>query len=527
MGTIKASCFETNKVKKDKAIFLFLVICFYLALSIPWVFWPLFTFLPGVLMFGLYSLLALGLAIDTTEVMLAICWRSKSMKIAAGVPQRQDCAIVMTVCDDAKPELINLLYPLMKAGYDVYLLDDSLYPEAMPNFVGKQIFHIRRPFRFGAKAGNLNHWLSRYSEAYKYVAILDSDSVVPVNAMDTLLLAAQHPDNSDVAIFQSKIGPTPNPRTLFARVQGVGARPRARVFERVHSRLGCLLSFGHNQLVRLSALAELGGFDETLSSEDTVLSLELVSKHWRTELVDTWTYDSDPETVAKYIRRSLRWARQTVELFSRPWYDVPVRLKLLMCRHLLNYTLPLVGFVLLCLSLWSSTASIGNTWNFLKASVCFDQGYWVYGLALWPTFAIFGVCLILQTILAIREGISVRLLFLAWIIGSAPYLFMLLPLALALTKSAFGKRVCFVPTGSKYAQAGDTKMVLWTTRIIPACVLLSLMGIGIIRHPGSLLVGFNAIWITYLFFSPAALAISSISDSQSSFLSHSIVEVDS
>jgi cellulose synthase/poly-beta-1,6-N-acetylglucosamine synthase-like glycosyltransferase len=526
MGKLRACYFETDKMKKDKTIFLFLVICFYLTLTIPWVFWPFFTLLPGILMFGLYSLLALGLAIDTTEVLLTICWRSNLLKIADEVPQRQDCAIVMTVCDDAKPEFINLLHPLTKAGYDVYLLDDSLYPESIPSSISQQIFYIRRSSRFGAKAGNLNHWLSMYRDSYKYIAILDADSVVPVNAMDTMLLAAQNPENSDVAIFQSKIGPIQNPRTLFAQVQGVGARPRAKVFERVHCRIGCLLSFGHNQLVRLDALAELGGFDETLSCEDTVLSLELASKQWRTELVDTWTYDSDPDTVAAYIRRSLRWARQTVELFNRPWYDVPLRLKLLLCRHLLNYTLPLVGFVLLFLSLWSSTSSYAATWNFLKASLCFDKGYLLYGLTLWPTFTIFLVCLILQTMLAVREGISIRLIFLAWSIGSAPYLFMLSPLAIALTKSAFGRRVDFVSTGSKYAQADDIKILFWATRIIPAFILLCLLGIGIIRLPGSLLVGFNAIWIAYLLFAPVALSISSMSVSQRSVLSHSIAKVD-
>lgn len=513
-------------MKNDKAIFLFLVICFYLTLTIPWVFWPLFTLLPGILMFGLYSLLSLGLAIDTTEVLLTICWRSKLLKIAVQVPRRQDCAIVMTVCDDAKTEFIDLLYPLKKAGYDVYLLDDSLYPESVSSSNGQQIVHIRRSSRLGAKAGNLNHWLSMYRDSYKYLAILDSDSVVPVDAMDTMLLAAQNPENSDVAIFQSKIGPIQNPRTLFAQVQGVGARPRARVFERVHCRIGCLLSFGHNQLVRLDALAEPRGFDETLSSEDTVLSLELASKQWRTELVDTWTYDSDPDTVAAYIRRSLRWARQTVEIFSQPWYNVPLRLKLLLCRHLLNYTLPLVGFVLLCLSVWSNTSSAATTWQFLTASLGFAQGYWLYGLTLWSTFSIFGVCLILQTMLAAREGISIRLIFLSWSIGSAAYLFMLAPLALALTKSAFGVRVDFVPTGSKYAQADHIKLLFWKTRIIPACFLLSVLVLGIIRHPGSILVGFNAIWIAYLFFAPIALAISSISTSQRSVLSN-IIEVDS
>jgi len=467
-------------------------------------------------MLGLYPLLAISLSVDTTEVLLAICWPSKTVKMAAGVPRRHECAIVMTVCDDARPEFIRLLLPLKKAGYDIYLLDDSSYPAIIPEFIAEQLFHVRRPSCSGAKAGNLNNWLAMYGNSYKCVAILDSDSIMPVSAVDMLLLAAEHPDNWDVAIFQSKIGPVPNPHSLFAQIQGVGARPRARIFERVHNRLGCILSFGHNQVVRINALIEVNGFDETLSSEDTVLSLELASKHWRTELVDTWTYECDPETVSAYIRRSLRWARQTVELFSRPWYNVPTHLKLLMCRHLLNYTLPLVGFILLCVSLWSSPSSIESVWTFLKASICLVQGYKVYGLALWSSFTIFGIFIILQTILAIREGISVRLLLLTWGLGSAPYLFMLFPLALALAKSAVGMRVRFIPTNSQNTQAQDAETTQWIFRILSACVILAFLWMGVIRRPASLIVGFNAIWLAYLFFSPVALIIFSIYEARAS-----------
>src|SRR5437868_9948271 len=114
----------------------------------------------------------------------------------------------------------------------------------------------------------------------------------------------------------------------MAKILATGARPRMRVMERVHGPLGLLLSFGHNQLIRLQPVREFGGFEETLTNEDTVLSLRLAAAGQRAALVDVWTTDTEPATVSAYIRRTLRWARQTVELVHYPWAGVPLRLKI-------------------------------------------------------------------------------------------------------------------------------------------------------------------------------------------------------
>jgi|GEM_PF-2077321 len=479
----------------------------YLILTIPWMFWPHSRLVPGLIAFALYSLLAFSLAVDMTEALLAICWSPKMLRILAGTPNRRDCAILMTICDDLRIESINALLPLTDAGYDIFLLDDSTYPASIPYPAIEHIYHIRRPTNQGAKAGNLNYWISKYSHTYQYIAILDSDSIMSVNAIDILLLAAEYPENEDVAIIQAKIEAAPNPHSLFARIQAVGTKPRARVFERVHGRLGCLVSFGHNQVIRLSALKDVGGFDETLTCEDTVLSLKLASKQWRTEVADVWTYDCDPETVFAYIRRTLRWAQQTVELFHRPWFDVPIRLKLLICRHLLNYCLPVVGIVLLCLSLWLGPFSAQSAWSFFISSIFFVDRYEVYGLAIWSNLTIVVAYLILQTIIAILEGVSFRSLLVSWALGSAPYLFMLIPLIISLVGSAMGYRTRFVPTNSKYALAQDARFNHQILLIFAACILVVFLGIAVIRRPGSLLVGFNAIWLAYLFTSPIAFSI--------------------
>ena len=58
------------------AVVIFLVT--YGLLSVPWLFWPLGHAALGLLMFGLYLLLALGLAADLTEVILALRWPGRA-----------------------------------------------------------------------------------------------------------------------------------------------------------------------------------------------------------------------------------------------------------------------------------------------------------------------------------------------------------------------------------------------------------------------------------------------------------------
>lgn len=496
--------------RTSSAVTLFLAL--YGLLVIPWIFWPSGNSAFALLVFSLYSLLAVGLAADVTEVVLALCWPKCSPPRLKARVRETPTAVLMTVCDDASPRHLGCLRPLAMAGYDVYLLDDSTAPLSLPEDLRKCVTHVRRGNgRAGAKAGNLNHWLKHYGKRYEYAVLLDADSEMSAHAVETLVLTAEHRANARVAIFQAKIE-SADSKSLFARMLSAGARPRARVMERVHGPLRLLLSFGHNQLLRLGPIRAIGGFNERLTSEDTSLSLELAAGGWQTRLVDVWTRDTDPESVAAYVRRTTRWARQTVELFHQPWRDVPLRLKLLLCRHLLCYTLPIVGILLLGISLWTGPDTPEKAWRFLAASFSFTDGYEVYGLALWPACAVFLLHTVLRLVIARLEGVSWRLLLLSLILGNAPFAALLLPLAGSVLLSALGFKVRFVPTNSRHALSLDARVHRQLLFSLTTCLLLSVLVAGALYRPGSLLVGFNVIWLAQLLLSPLSLLILALYD---------------
>ena len=186
------------------------------------------------------------------------------------------------------------------AGHDIYVLDDSRAPAPLSADIAAAVVHVRREGRHGAKGGNLNHWVNAFGDRYEQFVILDADSVMTADSIVSLMRAAAHPANRARAVFQTKTAPRLDSQSsLYARMSGLGARSRCRVFERVHARLGLVLSFGHNQLVRLSALKAVGGFDEELTAEDTVLSLRLAAIGYETALVNVWTLEREPETLAR------------------------------------------------------------------------------------------------------------------------------------------------------------------------------------------------------------------------------------
>jgi cellulose synthase/poly-beta-1,6-N-acetylglucosamine synthase-like glycosyltransferase len=334
----------------------------------------------------------------------------------------------MTVCDDSNEKCLTSLHNLADAGYDVYILDDSASALITTEELNGRVQHIRRGARTGAKAGNLNNWLTTYGDLYEYLLLLDADSMISVEAADGLLLTAEHPDNSDAAMFQAKIEAADD-GSLFAKTLSAGARPRMRVMERVHGPLGLMLSFRHNQLLRVRQVIAVGGFDESLTNEDTVISLDLAAAGQRVVLVDIWSTDTEPETVSAYIRRTLRWARQTVELFHRPWHAAPLRLKLLLCRHLLAYLLPIVGISLFGLSLWTGDVTSEHALSFWSASLTIKPGYELYGLTMWSVLGVSALSGVLRIVLARSENVPWRLLLLSAAIGKAPYSIVLMPLA--------------------------------------------------------------------------------------------------
>jgi hypothetical protein len=484
------------------AVALALVTSIFLTVTLPVAALPERHWFVTWLIRAVCDLMGLEISVRLTESLLALWWHQPSSPPESQTGNSTRVAVLMTICNDASLPHIARLVELIDAGYDVFILDDSTIPVVIPEDIARRSRVTRRLARTGAKAGNLNHWLAKWSGEYDFCCVLDSDSWVPASALHTLVNSATHKENADIAVFQAKISSLVDPdATLHQRLVALGSKARARVFERVHGPLGILVSAGHNQLLRLDALRAVGGFDERFSAEDTALSLSLRACGWRIALIDTWTFDTEPSTFEAYARRTVRWARQTAQLFRATWPDSPLRLRLLLCRHLISYVVPIGSVFLLTLSAFMNALSISDAARFVRLSVTLEPGFEPFGYAMWA-----GTCAMLADIGARflllwceREPRGLWFLSVLW--GIAASMALSVPLALAIIREPFSRALPFVPTNSRTELVIDMERRLRRVAVTSSCVVLACVTVATVRSPGILVLGWNIVWL-----SAAALA---------------------
>lgn len=143
----------------------------------------------------------------------------------------------------------------------------------------------------------------------------------------------------------------------------------------------------------------------------------------------------------------------------------------------------------------------------MVSSLIFEAGYNVYGLTLWPIIVLYFLYRVLRLLLSFLESVSFRLLLFGAVFGNAPYAMLLLPLAGSMIASAFGFKVRFIPTNSSYALEPNRNIRRQLLQYTLTFVLLGFLVYGAIRRPGSLLVGFNVIWLGSLLLSPINLIL--------------------
>jgi hypothetical protein len=483
------------------AIVTALFLLLYTALVVPLGVGPLGSGASWVVMFVLYVLVAAELAARLTDGILALVLTPLPYARSLEPIDRRSVAVLMTVCDDASPRHLARLRALHEAGHDVFVLDDSRSPVRSP-FDGVRI--IRRDSRRGAKGGNLNHWLALFGREYRFCCVLDADSTMPLETLDEMSRAAAHPENASIGIFQAKIAAEVDAHTpLQARVSAIGSRARNRVFERVHSPCGLLLSGGHNQMIRIDALFDVGGFDTRFCGEDTALSLHFAARGCRVLLVDAWSYELEPATFERYARRTLRWARQTVELLGEKWEGAPLRLKVLLCRHFVTYLLPSIGTALMLASLWAPPL-LTDRLAFLVGVASWKEGFGPWSLSLSVGLAALVADLwIRYRVIVAEEKMSKRLFVFSIAWGAASAAVLAVPLAVAIGASLLGGRVRFAPTNSDAPSRSARRLRVGL--VVSACSVAGLFAAALVSQPGSVMLGVTGAGSLAVLLSPLLL----------------------
>ncbi|MCP5420918.1 MAG: glucans biosynthesis glucosyltransferase MdoH, partial [Gammaproteobacteria bacterium] len=206
-----------------------------------------------------------------------------------------------------------------------------------------RIFYRNRPQNTGRKSGNLADFCTRWGGAYRYMIVLDADSLMTGPALVHMVRMMER--NPRVALIQ--VPPVPvNRESLFARILQFASCVYGRIFTAGlnYWQLGEGNYWGHNAIIRVQAFTECCGlpdlpgrepFGGKILSHDFVESALLRRAGWQIWLAYDMggSFEEIPPTLIDYAKRDRRWCQGNLQhlrlIFARGFHPIN-RLHLLM-----------------------------------------------------------------------------------------------------------------------------------------------------------------------------------------------------
>lgn len=200
----------------------------------------------------------------------------------------------------------------IRGEHETWILDDGRSPEVEALAAEVGVNYLTRPDNVGAKAGNINHALSKTSG--EFYVILDADFVPsPDFLTETIPFMA----DEKVAFVQ-----TPqvygNIHNFISRGAGYMQTVFYSLIQPGKNRFNAAFCVGTNVLFRRSAVQEIGGMYAASKSEDVWTSLRLHQEGYRSVYIPTILAIGDtPETIEAYTKQQVRWATGAFEILFR------------------------------------------------------------------------------------------------------------------------------------------------------------------------------------------------------------------
>lgn len=261
-------------------------------------------------------------------------------------------AIIMPICN----EDVNTVFAGLRATceslaatdaadlFDVYILSDSSDPalraaelaawsELRDTLGSERIFYRWRQRRTKRKAGNVADFCRRWGRNYRYMVVLDADSVMSGDALVTLVrLMETHPTAGILQTAPQACGHD----TLHARAQQFASRVAGRLFAvgMQYWQLGEAHYWGHNAIIRVEpfmkhcALASIPGngrLSGEILSHDFVEAALMRRAGYHVWLVPdlVGSYEQQPPHILAELQRDRRWCQgnlQNARLIAEPGF---------------------------------------------------------------------------------------------------------------------------------------------------------------------------------------------------------------
>ena len=289
------------------------------------------------------------------------------------LPNDARTAIIMPICNEPVATVFAGLHATCESLaktehaelFDLFILSDTLDPvlqvqerdawaKLQQQMAGQcQVYYRLRARRTHRKAGNVADFCRRWGRNYRYMIVLDADSVMSGETLT--MLARLMEANPDAGIIQTA------PRacgvqTLHARAQQFSGRVVGRLFTAgmLYWQLGESHYWGHNAIIRVApfmqhcGLAKLpgrGGLSGEILSHDFVEAALMRRAGYSTWLTTDLegSYEQQPSNLLEELQRDRRWCQGNLmnfRLVTQPGFK-PVHRAMLLTGVMAYVSAPL------------------------------------------------------------------------------------------------------------------------------------------------------------------------------------------
>ncbi len=260
-------------------------------------------------------------------------------------------AIIMPICDEPVGRVFAGLKTIFRSlertgagrSFDFFVLSDSADPsnwikeeEGWFDWVRREngfgrVFYRRRRDRVKRKSGNIADFCRRWGRNYRYMIVLDADSVMTGEAIVRLVhLTEAHPDAGIIQTLPVAV----NRRSLFGRLQQFAGSLYGPLYAAgMHYwQLGDGQYWGHNAVLRVAPFMEhcslprlpgdppLGG---EILSHDFVEAALMGKAGWTVWFAHDLpgSYEEAPSSLLQEMGRDRRWCQGNLQHLSTPFHN--------------------------------------------------------------------------------------------------------------------------------------------------------------------------------------------------------------
>ncbi|MDB5930773.1 MAG: glucans biosynthesis glucosyltransferase MdoH [Polaromonas sp.] len=245
-----------------------------------------------------------------------------------------------------------------------------------------EVYYRLRKRRTDRKAGNVADFCRRWGKDYRYMVVLDADSVMSGDCLVSMAkLMEANPRAGIIQTATQAIGHV----TLHARAQQFGSRVTGRLFTLGMQfwQMGESHYWGHNAIIRIEpfmqhcALAHIkgtGGMSGSIMSHDFVEAALMRRAGFHVWLVADLigSYEQQPPDLLAELQRDRRWCQgnlQNSRLIAEPGIH-PVHRSMFGTGAMAYLSAPLwLCFMTLGTALWLSGSPMVSDWNVLPGEL--------------------------------------------------------------------------------------------------------------------------------------------------------------